>query len=384
MQFASDNWAGASPKVIDALEEAARAGGPAYGSDAITRSVEQRFSELFEHEVAVFMVASGTFANALGISAYARPGGLVLCHREAHINTDEAGATEFFGAGLKIAAIDGAGGKLAPAPLAEELARHPEGFLHHGQPVVVSITQMTELGTVYRPEEIVAIAEVARSRGCALHMDGARFANAVATLGVSPADVTWRAGVDVLSFGGTKNGCLAAEAVVVFNPAHARDVGFARQRAGQGFSKNWFIAAQFSAYLDSDHWLDLARNANAMAARLADAIGGSTDARLALTPDGNEVFVILRDAADARLKAAGAAYHPWAVDSLAAGERPKKGEGLFRLVTSWRSTAADVEHFAEHLRGGQTSRARDVRGSLETKAPRTSRGAEESERPSKA
>jgi threonine aldolase len=350
MQFASDNWAGASPKVIDALAEAARAGGPAYGGDAITKSVERRFSELFERDVAVFLVASGTFANALGISAYARPGGVVLCHREAHIQVDEAGATEFFGGGLKIVTLEAAAGKLAPTTVLEGLAEHPEGFLHHGQPVVVSVTQITELGAAYRPEEVAAIGEAARSRGCALHMDGARFANAIAALGVSPAEVTWRAGVDVLSFGGTKTGCLAAEAVIFFNPAHARDAGFARQRAGQGFSKNWFIAAQLAAYLDEDHWLDLARNANAMASRLAEALDRSADARLAFKPDGNEVFAILTSEADDRLKAAGAVYHPWSLESLPVHERPAAGERLVRLVTSWRTAAEEVDQFAHHLR----------------------------------
>jgi threonine aldolase len=350
MLFASDNWAGASPKVIDALAEAARAGGPAYGGDAITKAVERRFSELFERDVAVFLVASGTFANALGISAYARPGGVVLCHREAHIQVDEAGATEFFGGGLKVVTLEAEAGKLAPTTVLDGLAQHPEGFLHHGQPVVVSVTQITELGAAYRPHEVAAIGEAAKSRGCALHMDGARFANAVATLGVSPADVTWRAGVDVLSFGGTKNGCLAAEAVIFFNPAHARDTGFARQRAGQGFSKNWFIAAQLAAYLDQGHWLDLARNANTMAARLAEALDRSADARLAFKPDGNEVFAVLTNEADARLKAAGAVYHPWTVESVPVGQRPKAGERLVRLVTSWRTTATEVDQLAQHLR----------------------------------
>jgi threonine aldolase len=350
MQFASDNWAGASPKIIEALAEAARAGGPAYGGDAITKSVERRFSELFERDVAVFLVASGTFANSLSLSAYSRPGGLVLCHRDAHINTDEAGATEFLG-GLKLATIDGVGGRLAPEPVAAELARHPVGDLHHGLPVAVSITQMNELGSVYRPEEVTAIGKVAKSRQCALHMDGARFANAVAALGVSPADITWRAGVDVLSFGGTKNGCIAAEAVVFFDPAHARDIAYARQRAGQGFSKNWFIAAQLAAYLDDDHWLDLARHANAMGARLSKAIDTTADARLAFRPDGNEMFVILNREADRRLKAAGAIYHPWSVDYLPLHERPGAGESLVRLVTSWQNTEAEVDRFAEHLRG---------------------------------
>jgi threonine aldolase len=349
MQFASDNWAGASPKIIEALAEAARIGGPAYGNDPLTRSVEQRFAELFEREVAVFLVASGTFANALAITAYSRPGGSVLCHHEAHIRTEEAGATEFFGGGMKTIPVEGIVGKIGPETVAEALARFPERSLHQGQPVAVSITQITEFGTAYAIDEIAAISDVAKSRDCILHMDGARFANAVASLDVSPAEVTWRAGVDVLSFGCTKNGCIAAEAVIFFNPAHARDVGFARQRAGQGFSKNWFIAAQLAAYLEDDHWLKLARNANAMATRLAGVIDQSADARLAARPDGNEVFVILSKDADRRLKHAGALYHPWTVDALPVGERPGPQEGLFRLVASWRTTSEEVDSFGRHL-----------------------------------
>ena len=174
---------------------------------------------------------------------------------------------------------------------------------HSGQAVAVSLTEITELGAAYRPDEVRAIADVAHAHGCAVHMDGARFANAIAALGCSPADITWRAGVDVLSFGGTKNGCLAAEALVFFDKAPARDAAFQRQRAGQGFSKNWFIAAQLDAYLKDDHWLELAGHANGMAARLAAAIERSGEGRLALRPDGNEIFAVLSKAADERLKA---------------------------------------------------------------------------------
>jgi threonine aldolase len=349
MNFASDNWAGASEPVIAALAEAARRGGPAYGGDDLTGAVEARFAEIFEHEVAVFLVASGTAANALGLSAFALPGGVVFCHREAHIIVDEAGATEFFGSGLKVVGMNGVGGKLVPDVVAAAMARFPEGFVHHGQPVAVSLTQITELGTAYSPAEIAVLAETAKRRGAALHMDGARFAGAVASLGVAPADITWRAGVDVLSFGGTKNGCIAAEAVVFFDPEHARQFGFARQRAGQGFSKNWFIAAQFDAYLRDGHWLALARHANAMSTRLAAAIRGSGSARLALEPAANEVFVVISKTCDERLKAAGALYHRWPADSIPPDGRPGLDELLVRLVTSWQTTADEVEVFAAHL-----------------------------------
>jgi threonine aldolase len=225
----------------------------------------------------------------------------------------------------------------------------PERVVHHGQPVAVSLTQITEFGAVYRPEEIAALSRVAKTRGLAVHMDGARFAGAVAGLGLPPAAITWRAGVDVLSFGGTKNGCIAAEAVVFFDPAHARDFPYARQRAGQGFSKNWFIAAQLSAYLDQDHWLELARHANRMARRLGKAIAASESTRLALTPDANEIFAILTSSTDAKLRAAGAVYYPWPADSLPEESRPGPDETMVRLVTSFQTTEADVDRFAALL-----------------------------------
>jgi threonine aldolase len=346
MIFASDNWSGASERIIEALAEAARKGGPAYGNDDLTKRVERRFSEVFEREVAVFLVASGTIANALSVSAYARPGGIVLCHSHAHINVDESGATHFFGGGLQIASVDAVGGKITPESLGETLARFPEGNVHHGQPVVLSITNQTELGTRYVPGEIAALTKVAKARGLGVHMDGARFSNAVASTNASPAELTWKSGVDVLSFGGTKNGCVAAEAVIFFNPEEARDVGYARQRSGQGFSKNWFVAAQLDAYLRDGHWLTLARHSNAMAAKLADALSSSPRARLAVAPEGNQIFAILEKGLDEKLRAAGAKYYPWDPTSLPVAERPGAGETLVRIMTSWQTTDAEVAKFA--------------------------------------
>jgi threonine aldolase len=348
MIFASDNWAGASDKVIAAVSEAARRGGPAYGNDELSRKVAERFTALFEREVAVFFVGSGTAANALAIANYARPGGVVFCHPDAHINVDEAGASEFFG-GAKLVGVPGRDGKFAPETLSEAIGRFPEGAVHHGRPVVASLSQITELGTAYTPDEIAAIAVVAKRRGMALHMDGARFAGAVAGLGLSPAALTWQAGVDVLSLGATKNGCIAAEAVVFFDPSQARDFGFARQRAGHGLSKAWFIAAQFDAWLDGGHWLDLAARANAAASRLAAAIRGSGVARLVAEPTANEVFAILPGSLDARLKAAGAVYHAWSPDCLPLAERPAAGEVLVRLVTSFQTSDEAVDRFAAAL-----------------------------------
>jgi len=346
MIFASDNWSGASERVVAALAEAARKGGPAYGADDFTKAIEKRFAELFEHEVTVFLVASGTFANLLSLSAYARPGGIVLAHREAHINVDETGGTEFMTGGSKIQALDAEQGKILPEALAAALARTSHGY-HSGQLTTLSLTQLTELGAAYTIDEVAALAGMAKRAGLAVHMDGSRFANAVAALDVSPAAMTWRAGVDVLSFGGTKNGCLAAEAVVFFDPRQARDAGYVRQRAGQGFSKNWFIAAQLEAYLKDGHWLSLARHANAMGSRLATALRGSKRARLAFEPAANEIFAIMESGLEEKLSKAGAAFYPWDPGCLPVAEHPGAGEIMVRLLTSWQTTAAEVERFAE-------------------------------------
>ncbi len=352
MIFASDNWAGASPKIVDALAEAAQSGHPAYGGDDITKAVERRFSEIFEREVTVLLVASGTVANALAVSAYARPGGVVFCHPYAHIAVDEAGAVSFFGGGITLATLDGPDGKLQPQALSAALEHMKDHVPHSGQAVAVSVSQLTELGALYQPDEVRAIADVAHAHGSAVHMDGARLANAVAGLEVSPAAVTWQAGVDVLSFGGTKNGCLAAEAVVFFDPSRVRDAVFQRQRAGQGYSKNWFIAAQLGAYLKDDHWLELAGHANAMAARLAAAIAASGQGRLALIPGGNEIFAVLSKAADARLTAAGIVHYPWAPEVLPPEARPGPDEVLVRLITSWQTREDEIDRFAAVLKGG--------------------------------
>ncbi len=351
MIFASDNWAGASPKIIDALAKAAGSGHPAYGADDLTKAVERRFSELFEREVSVLLVGSGTVANALALSVYARPGGVVFCHNDAHIAVDEAGAVSFFGGGMTLTTLDGASGKLEPAAFAAALERIKIHVPHSGQAIAVSLSQLTELGALYAPGEVRAIADVAHGHGCAVHMDGARFANAVAALKCSPADITWRAGVDVLSFGGTKNGCLAAEAVVFFDDKPVADAIFQRQRAGQGYSKNWFIAAQLDAYLKDDHWLALAGHANAMAAQLAAAIERSGQGRPALEPGGNEIFAVLSKAADERLTAAGVVHYRWSAETLPENARPGPDEILVRLICSWQTTTDEIDRFAAVLAG---------------------------------
>ncbi len=303
MNFASDNWAGVAPPITAALAEEAGRTAPSYGGDPLTAEVEAAFTRVFEHEVAVFFVATGTAANALALSAFARPGGLVFCHAESHANTDEGGAAEFLG-DLKLIGLAGPAAKIAPAELAAAAASYAPNPNRHGQPVALSLSQLTELGAAYRAAEIAALAAIARRAGLAVHVDGARFGNAVAATGATPAELTWKAGVDALSFGGTKGGCWQAEAVIFFDPGRAREFRYIRKRSGHLLSKSRFVAAQFKAYLEGGLWLTLAANANAMAGRLAVGIAAA-GGRLGWPADGNEVFAILPRATIARLEAAG-------------------------------------------------------------------------------
>ena len=229
MIFASDNWAGAADEIAESLQRHSGGFSPAYGESDLDKHLEQRFNELFEKEVAVFFVGTGTAANSLALSAVNRAGGFVLCHREAHLVEDECGAPEFFTSGARLAPIDGALGKMDPDALRRGLERFDPEFVHHGQPMAVSVTQATEAGTVYSCDEVSQIAEQSHAFGLPLHMDGARFANAMVQLAATPAEMTWKCGVDVLSFGGTKNGCWCAEALVFFDPEMANQLPFIRK-----------------------------------------------------------------------------------------------------------------------------------------------------------
>jgi len=320
-----------------------------------------RFSEIFEREVAVFFVGTGTAANGLALAAVAKPAGAVFCHRESHIVEDEFGGVEFLTGGARLVTVDGPLGKLDPGSLATAIDRFASGAVHSGQPMAVSITQMTEAGTVYSPEEIGEIAGLARGHGLPLHMDGARFVNALVHLGVSPAEATWKAGVDLLSFGATKNGCIAAEALVIFDPARAKDARFLRQRAGHLFSKSRFVAAQFDAYFRDELWLRLARHANKMGERLRAGIKASSMGRLAWPTQGNETFAVFwRDDAE-HLRQAGAEFYEWIVPH-GSGIEIRADEAVVRLVASFMTTSDDVDRFLSEL-------------DAETKTPRQSRGA---------
>jgi threonine aldolase len=344
MNFASDNTAGVAPAILEAITRANGGYALSYGDDALTARAERRLADLFEHEVAVYLVPTGTAANALALAQLTPPWGAVLCHVESHIATDECGATEFYGGGIKLVTLPGEGCKIAPATLRTALERGPWGGPHHVSPAAVSLSQATETGTIYRTSELRELAAIAHARDVAVHVDGARFANALVRTNATPAELTWRAGVDVLSFGATKGGALAAEAVIFFDPARTKGMPERRKRAGHLLSKHRFLAAQFDAYLADDLWLDLARHANRMADRLAEGLGAA-GIKPVWPVEANEVFVPLSAPADRRLKVAGAVYHPWYLGSLPAGFVIPPGATLTRLVTSFSTTEGEVDQF---------------------------------------
>jgi threonine aldolase len=349
MQFASDTNAAASAGVMAALARANTGAAPAYGADAWTHAVERRMSELFGREVAVSLVSTGTAANALALACLVKPWGAVLCHHESHIMGDECGAPEFY-SGAKLIGMPGVGAKLLPDAVLAEAAKFSKSTVHQVQPMLLSISQATECGLVYPPAEIAALSMAARNAGLKLHMDGARFANAVAALGCDPADITWKAGVDVLSFGGTKNGAWAAEAVVFFNPADAEEMRWRRKRSGHTLSKGRMIAAQFKGLLEHGDWLKLAAHANAMARRLAEGLADVPGVRLAWPCEANEVFPVMPDRLTASLHEAGAVFRPWASAAFADNAAPAQGEGVHRLVCSFATTLEEVDALIGHAK----------------------------------
>ncbi len=345
MNFASDNWAGAHPDIMAAVVTANSGAVPAYGGDDLTKRAEKRLSEIFERDVAVFFVATGGAANSLALAQIAPAWGMILCHQESHIQMDECGAPEFFTGGAKLLPLAGFAAKLSAEAVREALAGFPERPPHGMPAKALSITQATECGAVYSMVEVKALAAAARQAGLKVHMDGARFANALARLRCSPAELTWKAGVDVLSFGGTKNGCLLAEAVVFFDPAEATDFIFRRKRAAQLFSKMRFISAQFDAYLTDGLWLRMAAHANAMATRLSEGLAAA-GAKIWYPTEANEVFVSFAPGVAERLRAAGATFYPW----VTPGD-PANG-AMQRLICSFATLEEDVARFVEAaLRG---------------------------------
>jgi threonine aldolase len=343
MNFASDNGAGVAPQILDAIVASSRVNAPAYGADDYTARAQEHLSEAFETKVAAFLVMTGTAANALALSALANPWDAVFCHEEAHIHDDECGAPELFTAGAKLVGIAGESGKITPEGLCETLERFPRGLVKSAQPGALSLSQATEAGTVYSVSEVSELSSIAHRNGISVHMDGARFANALISAKATAADMTWRAGVDILTLGATKNGALACEAVVFFDFARAANFAFQRKRGGQTLSKGRFLGAQMEAYLTDGLWLRLAEQANGSARRLARGLVGTPGVRLAWPTEANEVFVVAPKAMVERWRAAGAMFHDWSTRSLARESAPRKGETLVRLVASFETESSEID-----------------------------------------
>jgi threonine aldolase len=340
----SDNEAGAHPRIIEAVSRAFTSGPDfSYGADEWTQRVERRLRDIFEKpDLVAYPVAVGTAANVLALACCTPPWGSIFCHPIAHIAAEETNALEFY-AGARLVRIDGESGKIDPKKLAEALAQPVYGVVHFSQPSAVSITQATEHGTAYAPEEIATLANAAHRHGLKMHMDGARFANALSFVGCSPAELTWKAGIDVLSLGATKNGAMAAEVVIFFNSELAQGFEFRRKRGGHLLSKMRLISAQLDAYFSDGLWLDSARHANAMARRLVAGLMPLKGVQLLYRVDANEIFVVLPAHIHDALQAAGAQYHPWPSD------RP--GERAFRLVTAFDTEQAAVDKFLAVAKG---------------------------------
>ncbi len=344
INLASDNVVGASRVVLEAILAANAAPEASYGSDRFSREAESRLKAIFEHDLKAYFVTTGTAANALALAALCPPWGAVFCHEESHVADDECGAPEMFTAGAKLVGVPGVAGKITSGALEHVIKRYPRGAIKAVQPSAVSLSQVTECGTIYTLDEIKALSAVAHAHSIPVHMDGARFANALLSLGCSPAAMTWKAGVDVLSFGATKNGCLACEAVIFFDPAKAADFEFRRKRSGHTVSKGRLLGAQMLAYLQDDHWLNNAKHANAMAAELNTGFKSIAGVRLPWATEANEVFAIVpRRMADAFTKAdiAAASWYTESV-SLPRDEYVKADEVFLRFVTSFQTKPEEI------------------------------------------
>ncbi len=347
MNFASDNVYGVDPRIMQAMVEAnARPTDVSYCHDDGAKAAEARLSEVFEKDVSVFFVMNGTGANALALSAICPPYGGILCHEGSHINTDECNCPELFTGGAKLVTVGGDGNKITMAGMQSRIAQFVHGE-HGAKLAALSLSNVTELGTIYTQHEIEALTGLARSHKLKCHMDGARFANALVALGCKPAEMTWKAGIDVLSFGGTKNGGMMLEAVVFFDTSLAEDFLYRRKRAGQLLSKGRYLSAQMLAYLEDDLWLENARNANRLAARLAKGLQASNHVRLSNTVQANEVFAVMPRKTYAAMTAAGAHFFEWPVDDMS------EHEVHCRFVLSFATPQADVDQFLRLL--GQVS-----------------------------
>ena len=334
VKFASDNVAGACPEVLEALLKANEGDSAPYGNDDYSKSLQKKFSEIFEKEVIVYPIASGTAANALALATMTPVFGNIYCHKLAHINTDECGAPEFYTGGAKLIPLVGVDGKIVPEELEQNISG--VGIVHHTQPSSASITQVCETGEVYELDEIKEITKVAHNHNLNMHMDGARFANALVSLNCTPAEMTWKSGIDVLSFGATKNGCIAAEAIIFFKPELVGNLSFLMKRAGHLLSKMRFVSAQLEAYISNNVWLDNAKNANEMGKKLSEGLIKHNSIKLAYPTQANEVFAKFPREVIEHLNSEGYKMNEDELDGQAA-----------RLVAAWNTKISDVESFLE-------------------------------------
>lgn len=347
MNFGSDNATGASSTILEALQQANDGTSAGYGADQWSRRATERLAETFGCEVDAYFVATGTAANSLALASMVQPWESVLCHAESHIANDESTAPEFMTGGARLVPLAAGHGKLETADLEQYFATAGTLVPHNSMAGALSITQSSELGLVYTPDEIAALTQIAQTHGASVHMDGARFANAVAAIGCSPAELSWQAGVDVLCLGATKCGALAAEAVVFFN--HKLSEGFVhrRKRSGHLVSKGRLFGAQFDAWLADDHWLTLAKHANAMASLLAFELARIDGVRMAWPTQANELFVVLPRSMHEQLQSAGAVYYEWPSTGLASHDELATDEVLVRLVTSFATHPDEVSNFIQ-------------------------------------
>ncbi|MEM8787404.1 MAG: beta-eliminating lyase-related protein [Pseudomonadota bacterium] len=349
MWFSSDNAGPAHPKVMAALAAANEGYAGSYGADTQMQAVRGLIREVFEApEAEVFLVATGTAANVLGLATLCPPWATIYAHTHAHIEEDECAAPEFYTGGAKLTLLPGADAKIDLDALRDALDGTPDGFVHHVQHGALSLTNVTERGAVYTAGEIAERAALARAHGIPVHLDGARFANALVATNASPAEMTWRAGVDVLSLGGTKNGLMAAEAVVLFDPARAWEFELRRKRGAHLFSKHRFLSAQMLAYLQDGLWLDLARAANQSATALAEGLADLPGARMLHPVEANMIFADLPRRTHDALHAAGAHYYFWTKDPPP--DALPDATFAARFVTNWATEPEDVDAFLSAAR----------------------------------
>lgn len=340
MNFKSDNVTNISQSIFDAINLANVGYASSYGEDDYSFKLKNKLEDIFEHPVDFYLTSTGTAANALALSAVTPAFGAIYCHREAHINTDECGAPEFISGG-KLCPVDGDHGKINPELLVAQINYHLEIKPHASKPAAISISQSNECGGVYSLAEITRLKEIANKYSLAMHMDGARFANALVTINETPATVTWRSGIDLLSFGATKNGALAAEMVVIFNPKYSEEFCYRQKRAGQLMSKTRFFAAQFLAYLTDELWLRNARQANAMAQLLSNELRQFSSIEITHPVQANEVFVKMPIGLAEFLLCNGAHFYSW-------------HSGQYRLVTTFATTEDEVRQFILLAKSWQT------------------------------